>query len=45
MGHKNVWILPKLLNSENRKLRNAGVSKKGRHDFALSSVNNDLQSF
>ncbi len=44
-GSKNAWILPWLLNSKYRELRNAGVSKNGHQDFALSSVDIVLQNF
>ncbi len=45
VSSKNAWITPWLLNSKYRKLRNAGISKKGCHDFALSGVHIVLQDF
>jgi hypothetical protein len=45
VGSKNAWIVPWLLNSKHRKLRNAGIGKKGRHDFALGGVHIVLQDF
>jgi hypothetical protein len=45
VGSKNTWVTPWLLNSKHRELRNAGVSKKGRHDFTLGGVHILLQDF
>jgi hypothetical protein len=45
VGSKNAWSRPWLLNGKHRKLRNAGISKKGRHDFALGGVHIVLQDF
>jgi hypothetical protein len=45
VGSKNAWIAPWLLNSKHRKLRNAAISKKGRHDFTLGGVHIVLQDF
>jgi hypothetical protein len=33
------------LNSKHREFRNAGISLKGRHDFALSGMHIVLQDF
>jgi hypothetical protein len=38
VGSGYAWITPWPLNSKHRILRNAGVSEKGRHDFALGCV-------
>jgi hypothetical protein len=43
MGSKNASILAWLLNIKYKELRNTGISKKGRHDFALSGVDIVLQ--
>jgi hypothetical protein len=45
MSSKNAWTLPWLLNSKHRELRDAGVSKEGRHNFALGGVHIVLQDF
>jgi hypothetical protein len=38
MSSVQVWIVPGLLYSKDRKLRNAVISKKRGRDFAFSSV-------
>ncbi len=45
MSSMNAWILPRFLNSKYRELRNALVSKEGRHEFALGSVHIVLEDF
>jgi hypothetical protein len=45
MSNKNVWILPWLMDSKHRALRNAGFSKEGHYEFAFSGVHNVLQDF
>jgi hypothetical protein len=45
VGSKKAWITPRLLNSKHRKLRHAGISQKGHHDFALGGVHIVLQDF
>ncbi len=45
VGSKNTWITPRLLNSKNKKLGYARISKEGRHDFALGGVHIVLKDF
>jgi hypothetical protein len=45
VGSNNMWVMPGLLNSKHRELRNVGVSKKGHHDFTLGGGHIILQDF
>jgi hypothetical protein len=45
MGGKNAWIAPQILKSKHKKLRSAGISKEGCHDFALNGVHIVLHDF
>jgi hypothetical protein len=45
VGSGNALIMPWLLNSKHRELRNTGIRKKGHHYFALSGVHIVLQDF